>query len=46
MTTALATCRARGVHPDLVDAVLEEAARFCQDVLLPINRSGDEEGCR
>ena len=31
--------------PDLVDAVLEEAARLCQDVLLPINRSGDEEGC-
>lgn len=32
--------------PDLVDAVLEEAARVCQDVLLPLNRSGDEEGCR
>jgi hypothetical protein len=25
--------------------VLEEAARFCRDVLLPLNRSGDEEGC-
>ncbi|PZU59120.1 MAG: acyl-CoA dehydrogenase [Sphingobium sp.] len=31
--------------PDLTGAVLEEAARFCRDVLLPINRSGDEEGC-
>ena len=31
--------------PDLTDAILEEAARFCRDVLLPINRSGDEEGC-
>jgi alkylation response protein AidB-like acyl-CoA dehydrogenase len=31
--------------PELVDAVLEEAARLCQQVLLPINRSGDEEGC-
>jgi alkylation response protein AidB-like acyl-CoA dehydrogenase len=31
--------------PDLTDAVLEEAARFCRDVLLPLNRSGDEEGC-
>ncbi len=31
--------------PDLTDAVLEEAARICQDVLLPLNRSGDEEGC-
>lgn len=32
--------------PDLTDAVLEEAARICQEVLLPLNRSGDEEGCR
>ena len=31
--------------PDLVDAVLDEAARFCKDVLLPINASGDIEGC-
>ncbi|MEM7225477.1 MAG: acyl-CoA dehydrogenase family protein, partial [Pseudomonadota bacterium] len=30
---------------DLVDAVLEEAARFCENELLPLNRSGDEEGC-
>ena len=31
--------------PDLYDAVLEEAARMAQDVLLPINASGDLEGC-
>lgn len=31
--------------PDLTDAVLDEAARLAQEVLLPINRSGDEEGC-
>jgi alkylation response protein AidB-like acyl-CoA dehydrogenase len=31
--------------PDLLDAVLEEAARMAQDVLLPLNASGDEEGC-
>ncbi len=31
--------------PDLVDAVLEEAARLTREVLLPLNRSGDEEGC-
>ncbi|WP_165324137.1 acyl-CoA dehydrogenase C-terminal domain-containing protein [Rhizorhabdus phycosphaerae] len=31
--------------PDLVDAVLEEAARLAKDVLLPLNASGDEEGC-
>jgi butyryl-CoA dehydrogenase len=31
--------------PDLIDPVLEEAAKICQDVLHPLNRSGDEEGC-
>src|SRR3546814_3102462 len=30
---------------ELVDAVLEEGARFCENELLPLNRSGDEEGC-
>jgi alkylation response protein AidB-like acyl-CoA dehydrogenase len=30
--------------PDLLDAVLEEAAKICQDVLLPLNASGDIEG--
>ena len=30
---------------DLVDAVLEEAGKICEEVLLPLNRSGDEEGC-
>ncbi len=30
---------------DLVNAVLEEAGKFCAEVLFPINRSGDEEGC-
>ncbi|QGX38502.1 acyl-CoA dehydrogenase family protein [Permianibacter aggregans] len=29
----------------LLDAVLEEAGKFCGEVLSPINRSGDEEGC-
>ena len=32
--------------PDLVNAVLEEAGRFCTEVLHPLNQSGDEEGCR
>ncbi|GGD53420.1 acyl-CoA dehydrogenase C-terminal domain-containing protein [Croceicoccus pelagius] len=30
---------------DLMNAVLEQAAKFSQEVLLPLNRSGDEEGC-
>jgi len=30
---------------DLIDPVLEEAAKICEQVLQPINRSGDEEGC-
>ncbi|MBI5112614.1 MAG: acyl-CoA dehydrogenase C-terminal domain-containing protein [Rhodovulum sp.] len=30
---------------ELIDPVLEEAARLCEEVLHPLNRSGDEEGC-
>ena len=30
---------------DVVDAVLEEAGKLATEVLFPINRSGDEEGC-
>jgi alkylation response protein AidB-like acyl-CoA dehydrogenase len=31
---------------DLLDAVLEEAARFNEQVLAPLNASGDAEGCQ
>ena len=34
------------VNRELMDQVLEEGGRFCAEVLFPINRSGDEEGCR
>lgn len=33
------------VTRDLIDAVLEGGARICEDVLAPLNHSGDEEGC-
>ena len=34
------------VTEELMDSILEEAGKFATDVLLPINASGDEEGCR
>ncbi len=32
--------------PDLIQSVLEEAAKLCENELQPLNRTGDEEGCR
>ncbi len=32
--------------PDLLLAVLEEGGRICEEVLAPINASGDADGCR
>jgi alkylation response protein AidB-like acyl-CoA dehydrogenase len=32
--------------PDLLFAVLEEGGRLCEEVLQPINGTGDAEGCR
>jgi len=33
------------VDSDIINQVLEEGAKFTQDVLFPLNRSGDREGC-
>jgi alkylation response protein AidB-like acyl-CoA dehydrogenase len=34
------------LSPDAIDPVLEAAGTFCADILFPLNRSGDEQGCR
>src|SRR6266700_3427054 len=31
--------------PEIFAAVLEEGGKLCEEVLFPLNRSGDEEGC-
>ena len=30
---------------DVLDAVLDEAAKFTEQVLAPLNQTGDQEGC-
>ena len=33
------------VNRELIDAIVDEGAKFAQNELAPLNRSGDEEGC-
>lgn len=33
------------VSVELIDQILEEGAKICQEVLFPLNQTGDEEGC-
>ena len=34
-----------GVGDDLVAPILEEAGRMCEEVLFPLNQTGDQQGC-
>ncbi len=42
----LPRAQSAGLDRDMAAAVMAEAARFAADILAPLNRTGDNEGCR
>lgn len=38
--------KGQAAEPELVNAILEEAAKFCENELVPLNKIGDEVGCK
>ncbi|MFL0809303.1 MAG: acyl-CoA dehydrogenase C-terminal domain-containing protein [Agarilytica sp.] len=38
--------KAEDASPDIVAAIVEENAKFCENVIAPLNRTGDEQGCQ
>ena len=38
--------KGQNTDPETLEAIFEEAAKFCENELQPLNKVGDEEGCK